>query len=88
MYLAPAIWGDGCENIVVIGKPRHKSSYIEIITRSEYTENYRIQKVYTPFILKMTESSEHVWWNASEDDRQRIMEYIEFMENRKKDGIW
>ena len=40
VYLAPAQWGDGYENIVVIGMPRHQKKFIEVITRSKYIENY------------------------------------------------
>ena len=72
VYMAPSNWGDGYENIVVIGRPRHSRHYIEIIMRSAYIENYRIQKVYTPFLLKMMENSEFRWWDDSEDSYQSI----------------
>ena len=85
VYMAPANWGDGYENIVVIGCPRHSKQYIEVIMRSAYTENYRIQKVYQPFILKMMEKSEHLWWDESEDSCQRINILIDSLNKRKSE---
>ena len=83
VYMAPANWGDGYEKIVVIGCPRHKRHYIEIIMRSAYIENYRIQKVYTPFLLKMMENSEFRWWDDSEDSYQSIRALADALNARK-----
>ena len=82
VYMAPSNWGDGYENIVVIGCPRHSRHYIEIITRSVYVENYRIQKVYTPFLLKMMENSEFLWWDDSEYSYQRINVLVDSLKAR------
>ena len=79
VYMAPPNWGDGYENIVVIGCPRRSKRYIEIITKSEYIKNCRIQKVYKPFILKMMDNSRFRWWNDSEDDQKNIQSMIESM---------
>ncbi len=76
VYLAPSQWGDGYENIVVIGCPRHRKTYIEIVMRSKYIENYRMQRVYKPVVLKIMINSKHRWWGYSNDDRIRIIEYL------------
>ena len=86
VFMAPANWGDGYEKIVVIGCPRHKKNYIEIIMRSEYTENHRIQKIYQPSILKMMEKSSHLWWDESEDSYERINILINSLGKRKTDS--
>ena len=83
VFIAPAQWGDGFENIVVIGLPRYGHRYIEIITQSKYIENYRIQKVYKPAILKRMCSSPYCWWGDTEDDRQQIIEYLESVSPNK-----
>ena len=77
VYLAPIQWGDGYENVVVIGFPRHGYKVIEIIIKSRYIENYRMQKVYKPAILKRMCSSKHWWWGDTENDRRDIIEYLE-----------
>lgn len=76
VYLAPAQWGDGYEKIVVIGLARQKK-YIEIITRSNYIENFRIQKVFNPAILKIMCNSKWRCWGDTESDKNEIIEYLE-----------
>lgn len=82
VFLAPAQWGDGYENIVVIGLPRYGNKYIEVITRSEYIENYRVKKVYKPAILKRMCLSQYRWWGDTEKDKKEIMEYLEMLRMR------
>lgn len=77
VFLAPCQWGDGYENIVVIGLPRHGNKYIEVVTRSEYVENYRMKKVYKPAVLKLMCSSQYRWWGDTGHDRKEIIEYLE-----------
>ncbi len=76
VFLAPSQWGDGYENIVVIGLPRYGNKYIEVITRSEYVENYRMKKVFKPAVLKRMCSSQYLWWGDTEEDRREIIEYL------------
>ena len=75
--LAPVQWGDGYEKVVVIGTPRHEKHYIEIIMQKKYIENFRLQKVYKPVILKRMCSSKYGWWGDSLEDRKRIIEYLD-----------
>lgn len=82
VYMAPPNWGDGYEQIAVIGCPRHSRHYIEIIMRSAYIENFRVQKVYTPFLLKMMENSEFRWWDNSENSYQKICALAESLKAR------
>ena len=84
VFLAPAQWGDGYENIVVIGLPRHGGRHIEVITRSEYIENYRLKKVYKPAILKLMCSSQYHWWGDTEDDREKIIECLKTLLRKKQ----
>lgn len=76
VFLAPAAWGDGYENVVVIGMPRGCRHYIEVITHSEYIENLRLQKVYKPAVLKRMCSSAYRWWGNLNADRDEIAEYL------------
>ena len=77
VFLAPVQWGDGYENVVVIGLPRHRNKYIEVITRYIYIENYRMKKIYKPEILKRMCSSQYRWWGDTEEDRREIIKYLE-----------
>ena len=77
VFLAPCQWGDGYEKIVVIGLPRRGNKYIEVVTHSKYIENFRMQKVYKPDVLKVMCSSPYRWWGATEYWREKIIEYLE-----------
>ena len=52
--------------------------------KSAYIENFRIQKVHAPFLLKMMEDSEFRWWDDSDDSYQEINTYIVFLKERKQ----
>ena len=83
VFIAPTQWGDGYEKIVVIGLPRYGHKYIEVITKSKYIENYRMKKVYKPAILKRMCLSRYRWWGDTENDRKRIIEYLESVSSEK-----
>ena len=87
VYIAPVQWGDGGENVVVIGVPRYRKSNIEIITRSKFIENYRMKKVYKPAVINLMCSSEHYWWNDTDQARKEIIKYLEYLnpEEAKKE---
>ena len=79
VYLAPSSWGDGYERIHVIGLGRGKRRFIEIVMQRKYIENFRIQKVYKPAIVRRMLDSENIWWGDSDDDRETILEYLKFL---------
>ena len=79
VYIAPMQWGDGGEKLVVIGQPRRTRKNIEIIIWSRNITNYRIKRVYSPTILKMMQKSKYRWWGDTEEDKKRIMEYLNSM---------
>ena len=77
IYLAPAQWGDGYEKVVVIGKPRRKRSFIEIVMRRKYITDYRLQKVFRPAVLERMEKSEYLWWDSTDADRNEIIKILD-----------
>ncbi len=76
--------GMGNENIVVIGIPRNKRNFIEVIVRRRSVENFRCKKVFSPAVLKRMENSKYsCWWGNSDEDRERIIQCAEiFNEDR------
>ena len=79
VYIAPVQWGDGGENVVVIGVPRYSKGNIEIVTRSKYIENYRMKRVYKPEVINLMCASKHHWWNDTDHDRTEIIKYLEYL---------
>ena len=66
VYCFPAQWGDGYENILVMGKPRKKRSLIRIIMKSKYIKNWRLQKVYDKHVI--TEMMTNFGWTNKEEE--------------------
>ena len=81
--LAPIQWGDGYERVVVIGIARKSRKYIEVVMQKKYIENFRMQKIYKPTIIRKMIDSEHSWWGDTDDDQKEIKEYLEEMGNQK-----
>lgn len=79
IYLAPVQWGDGYENVIVIGKPRHRRGMIEIVMRRKYITNYRLQKVFQPAVLERIEKSKYLWWGEPVKDREEIIEVLNWL---------
>ena len=80
VYCSYPQWGDGYENIVVIGKPRKKNGYIEIIMPSKLIENFRLQKVYKPAVLKrMRDENGYGFWGNTDEDKEEILEMLKWL---------
>ncbi len=80
VYCFPTRWGDGYENIKVIGRHRKSHRFISIVMPSKLIRNWRLQKVYNPFILNLMQSQNG--WTNSEKDRQTILEMLEWLPDR------
>jgi hypothetical protein len=77
VYCFPALWGDGFEEITVIGRTRKRKSYQTVITSSKYITNWRLQKVYEPFIIK--KMKENRGWDESEESKKGISAMLEWL---------
>ena len=76
VYLAPPQWGDGYDNIVVIGLSKNRHRIIEVVTHLKYIENLRLKKVYSPAVLERMEMSEYLWWDNTEKSADEITSLI------------
>ena len=67
VYCYPSHWGDGYENIHVIGKPRKSRNLIMIVIKRKLIENFRLKKVYDKRVIEeMFCGSWHGWDNTDE----------------------
>ena len=83
VYCAKSMWGDGYENIGVIGAPRHGHRLIEIIMESKKIENFRIQKVFKPAVLEIMKQRHYRWWGNTDKDRDSILQYLRWLNPEK-----
>jgi hypothetical protein len=73
----PALWGDGYENIYVIGKPRKTFKLIKIIMRREYIRNFRLKRIYDKRIIN--EMYHNGGWNNSIKTKEEIMKMAKYL---------
>lgn len=81
VYLSCSHWGDGYEQVNVIGKPRHSWDYIQIIMPRKFIENFRMQKVFKPAVLALMKSDKG-WggfWDNTQKSRLDIIGYLHFL---------
>lgn len=91
VYISLSNWGDGVEQVPVLGKPRHKNGFIECVIRSEYIGNYRVEKIYSPLLINRMKKSKFNWWSGwskeeienTEKNREKIFQGCAF--NATKD---
>ncbi|MBW5449442.1 hypothetical protein GE107_25865 [Cohnella sp. CFH 77786] len=80
VYCFPAQWGDGYEEIKVIGRTRRRKNYSTVITSSKYITNWRLQKVFDPFVVKMMK--ENHGWDETVESIRIIKSMLEWLPQR------
>jgi hypothetical protein len=70
VYCYPALWGDGYEQVTVIGRHRGSHRYVTMVIPSKRLTNWRAQVVYSPYIIKLM--SRH-WRSDSEPLARQIV---------------
>ena len=87
VFLSCSHWGDGYENVNVIGKARNSRRYIQVVMRRKCITNFRMQKVYKPVVLEKM-NSENGWggfWDNSDESRLVIIKYLDFLNPTEAD---
>ncbi|MBR1823587.1 MAG: hypothetical protein IJ779_05080 [Ruminococcus sp.] len=80
VYIALAYPGMGNERVRVIGIPRHLRDYIEIAISRQYICNFRLQKVFSPAVLRHMKNTDYYmcWWGNTDKDRDDINGCLEY----------
>ncbi len=81
LYCYPALWGDGYEQIQVIGRHRATHRYVKMIVNEKWLTNWRVQLAYSPHVIR------ELWpaWDGTERSRERAQEIVDFMTVRVKE---
>ncbi len=77
VYCFPAQWGDGYENIKVIGRHRKTSRNVFMILPAKHITNWRLKKVYKPQVIKVMQAQNG--WTNSDKDKETILEMLKFL---------
>lgn len=81
VYCFPPLWGDGYEQIKVIGSHRTSHQYLTIIMPSKWLTNWRVKMVYRPaVIVKMPPH-----WDDSKRSHEQAEMIVTVMPHRRHD---
>jgi len=67
VYCLPATWGDGYEQIIVIGRHRGSKRFVKMVISSSWINNWRAQVVYSPAVLKLIQENIPRVWGTKEE---------------------
>jgi hypothetical protein len=81
VYCSPFIWGDGYERIRAIGRAKDTNKFITMIMESKLITNWRLQKVFIPYILRKNEQEEDKW-DSSDRSKKIIKEMLVWLPER------
>lgn len=81
VYINLVYGGMGHEKILVIGRPRHSSNYIEIVISRKHVYNFCVQKVYKPAVLEKMKKSKWDWWDNTEETYEKLTECLKWLSN-------
>lgn len=80
VYCMKSFWGDGYENIPVLGKPRGKWGLRCVVMNRRFLENFRLKRLYSPSVIERIfavyrddyHGQAYNPWDDSDEDRQEI----------------
>jgi hypothetical protein len=74
VYCFPALWGDGYDQIKVVGRHRGSNRYVTMIIKSAWLENWRAKLVYSPDVIRRLDGK----WNATEQSRLEAEAIVQY----------
>lgn len=88
VYCFPAQWGDGYENILVIGRHRGSHQFKTMIVRSAWVTNWRAKLVYNPEVLRRIQvavrGDNRKWRAATWESKKDVEAYVKSLEKRER----
>lgn len=83
VYCYPSHWGDGYENIHVIGKPRKSRNLIMIVIKRKLIENFRLKKVYDKRVIEEMYCGGWSGWDNTDASRDAINKMLTWLNDEK-----
>lgn len=76
VYCLPAQWGDGYEQIIVIGRHRGSKQFRTMIISSEWVTNWRATVVYNPEVLRRIKMATSDPWRKNWQSKEEVEMYV------------
>ena len=83
VYCLPVQWGDGYEQIVVVGIARRSRRWITVVMPSDYITNWRAMKVYQPSVLRRLRAG-YNGFNGQWKSRRQVESYVKALEEHAR----
>jgi hypothetical protein len=85
VYCFPALWGDGYEQIRVIGKHRGSPKLVVMILHWRYLTNWRAKLIYEPRVLALLQIGDRPAWSryGHDNPRELVEQYAAAMRERE-----
>jgi hypothetical protein len=66
VYCFPPLWGDGYQNVKVVGRHRGSHRYVTMVIDSQYLTNWRVELVYGPYVTREMKG----YWDGTRKSRK------------------
>jgi hypothetical protein len=76
VYCLPAQWGDGYDQIMVIGRHRGSKQFKTMIISSEWVTNWRAKVVYNPEVLRRIKLAVSESWKRNWQSQEEVESYV------------
>lgn len=76
VYCFPAQWGDGYDQIIVIGRHRRSRKFKTMIISSSWVENWRAKVVYNPEVIRRIEKATEESWKRNWESKEEVELYV------------
>lgn len=74
VYCFRPLWGDGYENVKVVGRHRGSHRYVTMVIDSKYLINWRAELVYSPHVIGEMKG----YWDGTRKSRKRAESLVAF----------
>jgi hypothetical protein len=79
VYCMPELWGDGYEDIMVVGRHRGSHRYVTMVIPSRRLTNWRADLVYSPHVMRELEG----YWDGTAASKQRAQAIVDVCRERE-----
>ncbi len=81
VYCLPAQWGDGYDQVVVVGKHRGSRHFVTMIISSDWVSNWRAQVIYKPAVLKHLTKAEERQGRRNWQTKEEVEMYVKSIQD-------
>jgi hypothetical protein len=86
VYCLPAQWGDGYDQIIVVGRHRGSKHFKTMIISSAWVTNFRAKVVYNPEVLRRLNVATDEQGRRNWQSQEEVEMYVESIRTHREGG--